>query len=520
MASGGSFKRINFFKGFLATEEDFNDAENYHLEKRHLHNQAFHAPGVVSHYGDGLRVTSRGRGDLSLEIGAGYAIDGLGRDIYIPEKQIKTISAGDFKLPQTIYVVVKYIEEMTDFIRYKEVPDYQGHRRIQEGFKIEFTNVEPDVNHEIELGRIYLEKGAKRIIDAKDPDAPGPNEIDLRFVRFAGTVGMFLSSMLRVRLREAIAFQKRVFSHLSRVKKIISAQDAHHALITLDMLTLTAHIGHDNIWELLIELARLEWDVVNEAESRVPDLSARREFTSFKKNIEIMYNFAAEKRRTDEGLDNVITYMMKTCESIEVLLDQMRSTDIEVKAMTDAPKESKITEYIEGGITFEELKTYSKEFTETLIVDGREWVLVDMLDVRNEESEASHEFRIKEAKDTYRSRQKLRYPDGTVVEDQGIAHEGGYSEFKVVNVTPHQDLVCIRRMDYVRADYQAEIHVNGARMDRIMDCSGSDRKFRWRNWPYVVPAQHISSTVINIKQVMLTADRDINMFRYWFYQPK
>ena len=33
------FKRINFFKGFLTTEHDWNDAERYHIEKRRLHNR-------------------------------------------------------------------------------------------------------------------------------------------------------------------------------------------------------------------------------------------------------------------------------------------------------------------------------------------------------------------------------------------------------------------------------------------------------------------------------------------------
>ena len=37
-----AFKRVNFFRGFLATEEDFNDATLYHVEKGRLHNRVFH----------------------------------------------------------------------------------------------------------------------------------------------------------------------------------------------------------------------------------------------------------------------------------------------------------------------------------------------------------------------------------------------------------------------------------------------------------------------------------------------
>ena len=514
------FKRINFFKGFLTTEQDWNDAERYHIEKRMLHNRAFHAPGVVPGYGDECKVTSRGRGDLSLEVGSGYAIDGSGHDVVLPEKQIRTINPADFKLPQTVYLVLRYVEELTDFIAYRESLDYQGHRRVEEGHKLELSIVEPDVTHEVELARVHLEKGAKRITDARDPRAPGPNEIDLRFVRRAGVSGQFLGGMLQLRLGEAVTFQKRIFSHLARVKKILAAQDAFHALITLDMLAKTAYVDHSNVWDLLQTVAELEWDVVAEVESRVPDLSARREFTAFKKNIDILRGLIAERRRTDEGLDNVITYMMKSCESLDLLIGKMRTEAIEVKAMEGAAKVSEVVAPLEGGIAFEDIKIRSEAFSETLIVDGKEWVLVDMIDILDAESEEAHGFVIKEARDTYRTRQKLRYPDGTVVEDRGIAHEGGYSQFQAKNLTPHQDLVIIRRMDYVHGDYQAEIHANGERLERVLDCKGQDRKYRWRNWPYVVPAQYVSTNTITIKQVMVTADRDINMFRYWFYQPR
>ena len=52
------FKRINFFKGFLTTEHDWNDAERYHLEKRKLHNRLCHAPGIIPGYSGELKVTN------------------------------------------------------------------------------------------------------------------------------------------------------------------------------------------------------------------------------------------------------------------------------------------------------------------------------------------------------------------------------------------------------------------------------------------------------------------------------
>src|SRR5258706_6592147 len=86
-----AFKRINFFKGFLTTEHDWNDAERYHLEKRKLHNRLCHAPGVVAGHAGELRVNARARGDLSLEVQPGYAIDGQGHDLILWDTQIKTL---------------------------------------------------------------------------------------------------------------------------------------------------------------------------------------------------------------------------------------------------------------------------------------------------------------------------------------------------------------------------------------------------------------------------------------------
>ncbi len=511
----GPFSRIHFFQGFFTTEDDWNEAERYHVEKRKLHNRYFHAPGVVPGHADELRVTGRGRGDLSVEVGAGYAIDSNGHDILVPEKQIRTIDKGDFKLPGTLYLVLRYVEELDDFRVNKRNPDYQGHARIAEGYKLEFTNIEP--TSEVEIARVFLTKDARRITDAADAMNPGENEIDLRYVRHAGVAGARLSPMLMWRLNEAIQQEKQILAHLARVKKIISAQDAFHAVITLEMLLKTSFVDHSNIWDLLQTVTSLEWDVVNEVDTRVPDLSAAKEFAAFKKNVDILRGLVVERRRTDEGLEKVIAYLMKSCEALSVLLTVVRSEAIEVTAMADAPQTGAV---LEGGIAFEDIKKRSEPFTESLVVDGKEWKLVDMIDVLEADSEEAHEFAIKEAKDTWRTRQKLRYPDGTVIEDKGIAHEGGWCEFKVKNLTAHKDLVIIRRMDYVHGDYQAEIHVNNQRLDRILDCKGDDRKYRWRNWPFVIPAQHISTDTIHVKQVMLTADRDINMFRYWFYQPK
>src|SRR5262244_1804850 len=202
------FKRINFFKGFLTTEKDWNDAERYHIDKRRLHNRMMHSPGIVNGYAGDLRVTARARGDLSVEVQPGYAIDGMGNDLMIFDAAIRNINLEEFRLPQTIYIVLRYYEELTDFIAYKENLEYKGHRRVLESCRVELSQTEPDIMREVELARIHLEKGVTRIRDARDPSDPRANEIDMRYAPRGGTAGSTLSPSLRMRL-EALLLQVR-----------------------------------------------------------------------------------------------------------------------------------------------------------------------------------------------------------------------------------------------------------------------------------------------------------------------
>ncbi len=73
-------------------------------------------------------------------------------------------------------------------------------------------------------------------------------------------------------------------------------------------------------------------------------------------------------------------------------------------------------------------------------------------------------------------------------------------------------------MDYARGDFELLMNVNGQDAG-ISVCPGNDIRARWRNWPFVIPSHFVNDTVLKIRQTCLTADRDINMFRYWFYQP-
>lgn len=48
------------------------------------------------------------------------------------EVEIKLVNFGDYKFPNIVYVVVKYIEEFMDFIVYKENFEFKGYCCIVE----------------------------------------------------------------------------------------------------------------------------------------------------------------------------------------------------------------------------------------------------------------------------------------------------------------------------------------------------------------------------------------------------
>lgn len=505
MPDAKGFKRLNFFRGFLTTEEDWNEGERYHLQKHMLHNQVMHAPGVVPQFLGGLRVAQRGRGDMNVEVAAGYAIDGQGRDLYLPEPVIKTVNPTDFRLPQTVYVVISYTEEPTDFVAYKENLQFKGHKRITEGVRVEVTAREPDITQEIELARVYLDKGVKQIKDALDPFSPRPNEIDLRFVPVGGVAGSFLKPQLRSELHELMASKQAIYSHMAHVLKISTAMDVLHAVITFEMLLSSGYIDYRNIFPLLWQIMTLQRAMVLDVERDYPDLSTTKEFGTYKWNVE---SVKMDRRYSMELLLDIVTTQKNATESMRTLFAQALRPRTKIKAEAEVPSD----------VIWEKIKVRSEDFPETLSIEGRDFRRVDLIDIFDEASEKKHHFSISEERDRYRSRQKQKYPDGVQVEDVGVHFEGGHANFEVFNVEPNRDVILVSRIDYVRGDYEAEVHVNGKKAPNL-NVPGNDMKFRWRNWPFIVPAELVTEPVLRVTLTPLKSDRDVNMFKLWVYQP-
>src|SRR5262252_9196355 len=310
-ASG--FKRINFFKGFLTTEHDWNDAERYHLEKRKLHNRLCHAPGVVGGYAGELRVNARARGDLSVEVQPGYAIDGQGNDLMIFDATIRNINLEEFRLPQTIYIVLRYYEELTDFIAYKENLKYKGHRRVMESCRVELSQSEPDIVREIELARIYLEKGVNRVRDARDPSDPKPNEIDMRFVPKGGLSGSMLPPALRLRLETLLHQVRRGAIEYTR-RGVISAHDVVQASNTALMLLYANLIDLRNVFDVFRLIIDTEGELALDVDVHHPTIAQKKEFSEYRRQVEILRGLLAEGKNNMDAYMNLLAYQAKCAE--------------------------------------------------------------------------------------------------------------------------------------------------------------------------------------------------------------
>ena len=503
-----TFKRLNFFKGFRTSPTDWNEGESYHVEKRKLHNRMFHGPGVVPHGLGGMAVSGRGRGELAVEVQSGYAIDGKGNDIFLWEPEIRQLNPNDFKLPTTVYLVARYVEEFSDFVSYKENLDFKGHRRVTEMSKVEWTVTEPDVGSEIELCRITLTKDVKRITDAKDPFAPAENEIDLRFVPIAGCVGTQIDPKALWELLEMIRRSKGVYAYLFHQLRVLPAADVLHGFITLEMLVHSQLVDLRNVFKLYLIILGHQWTLVEEIEANVPQVSSQRDFANFKKHVEIAMQKFDEGAFTADFLGKLVGYQTECYKFMESMFDRGGSKK--------RPKVEADT--TDTNAVIENIKIRSKAFEDQMNIEGMDMGLIDMIDPTDPGSERDHGWKIVGERDRYRTRQKLKYPDGVVVEDAGVAYEGGQLEYELSNVEPGKDVYIIWRMDYVHGDWEAEIEANDRRLPNCV-CAGSDRKFRWRNWVYVVPAEHVREVSLRMKFKPIAADRDLNFFKLWAYQP-
>ncbi len=85
-----SIERLRFFDGQRLLASDLQGIEAFNREMRWLHNRSLHQPGI----GKGFAVAGQ-RGDRVVQIGPGYALDALGREIVLTTGRTEPVPPVD-----------------------------------------------------------------------------------------------------------------------------------------------------------------------------------------------------------------------------------------------------------------------------------------------------------------------------------------------------------------------------------------------------------------------------------------
>ena len=191
------YKRMNFFTGFFTTAQDWNDGQQYHLEKRRLHNRTMHSPGIVRDEKNELRIIAKG--GFVVEIQPGAALDGYGREIYISQPYDLTI---DPATTGTLYIAVQYSERDSDYVENDQEPLYSGYTRVTEAFTLQARASLPNNEDWMELARIDFKNGLSEITTA---------DIDRSNVLWAGAVGVVLPQLdpaVKERIKDEMGYKR------------------------------------------------------------------------------------------------------------------------------------------------------------------------------------------------------------------------------------------------------------------------------------------------------------------------
>lgn len=504
------FKRVHFFKYFL-TEEDWNARHDFHLQKRRLHMANMHGMGIQD--GDQMMlVRAQSVPGLSVDITPGIGTDIQGREIQIPAVDSTAIDPQKFQLPATIYVKVVYQEMASDRVRLGD--GRIENRYFRETYRL-IVSERPADDNQLELCRIAMSADCKEIKDPVDPMLPGTNEIDMRYRRnmpCTRSIDMEARNTLIKLLHDRKSAFDRIGGH-SRLPEIaLLGQNFQimEELLNSNVLKESAIGGILRFFQMLDSLV-----LESVTESIDENTLSRPEWKRHQDNCRAFRMLLDEPGKTAlQKLQMALVQLEKLSISYAHVV---RLVGNERRVYTPGqvnilPRVYPITS------SWEFVKSWSAEMPQIFKIDDLEWLLMGELNITEEASERRYKFRICESRDIWKNRQRLYFPDGALIEDTGVAHEGGYSEFEIPGVIPDTHLCIIRMMDYARGDYELLINANGQDVG-VSRCDGYDRRARWRNWPFVIPSYFVNDSVIKIRQTCLTADRDINMFRYWFYQP-
>lgn len=185
--SAEPLERLRIHDDLIINAERWSFAHSYHRQRQNLVYQSLNQPGIVTGLGVKVvelpeNVSSRGQNKRWLEIQPGIAIDINGNPIVVNSstellQRCYPIAATPpivkSNINTTIYIYIQYRDP-------EKLEVNSNSERIVEGFKLTHSFQPPVIeNGEVELCRIQLEPGLKKLNNPENPLLPKINEIDL-----------------------------------------------------------------------------------------------------------------------------------------------------------------------------------------------------------------------------------------------------------------------------------------------------------------------------------------------------
>jgi hypothetical protein len=163
-------KRIKPVDGLAVTAQVWDEAHEFHRQQLRFHKLLLHGVGIV----DGLEVIASDPPDSTVYVLPGMAVDPQGQVILVREPVAYDIGPAS----DLFYLVLTFSES-------RPVQEFQsGPTYVRTEFSIEVSQ-QPDGHGGVVLARLRRERGAP-VNNARQPEFPGVNEIDLRFRKVLG----------------------------------------------------------------------------------------------------------------------------------------------------------------------------------------------------------------------------------------------------------------------------------------------------------------------------------------------
>jgi len=498
------FKRANFFPGLQVGPAYWNSVEDYHFEKELLYNKLFHGFGVVGGFLDSLQVQAEKTkgGLITLLIARGVALDGLGRPLFMYEPQVLVLDPKKFKLPSTVYVIIKYEERLDEYFQNKDNPDLQGYQKRLETTKLDIVAEIHEPSLEIELARIQLVErdggGIQEINNNDDFTDPGANTLDYRFVPYSSRIKKGVSSYLLKFLVELLDYTLTVAVSSHEVLPLPSLRSLQTSAMTAKMIVQCAGISFEDVIHIIAPLFNIDHQIIFEiGEYEREHVEKGRMYTS---------RDAYEIARTAmyELGDRLKSYS-NSYEEIDFILKSHRVVMKNIKQIL-----------IANEISDDDIKYISYTMPHVLLFREDRYTLVDTISLASRESIESHKVELVDCSHPSTSKEAFFYPDGVLVHDTVKRWIGGSMQFHLRNFIKGRKTLIIRRTDIHQGNYSVEVSIEGTEA-KSLDIDGADTKQRWRNLFVIYDEGEIKDNTAIVKFSIGEKGRD-NSGSIWIYQ--